>query len=115
MNYIKVLDKHGKFNKWMIEYETEAYYEIFRNGYVTFVGKDRCSIFDGELISYQPVILHDDEEDVGSQSTGSEQCYICGREVYSLSRLVVLENTDNYACKKCAKLIKTRVKAAKNL
>jgi ribosome-binding protein aMBF1 (putative translation factor) len=52
-------------------------------------------------------------EDSANQSTGTEECSVCGRLVTNYNRLYVVVDTDNYVCKACAKFAKSKVKSAK--
>jgi hypothetical protein len=115
MEYVKIVDKNGKFRNWMIEDETDEFYKVFCMGQVASIYKSKCSVFNGKLISYEVLNVNDYKDElVCDKTTGSEQCSICFREVYSISRLCVTED-DKYICKKCAKVHGLDVKPARNL
>ena len=113
MEYIKVLDKNGKYNNWIIEYDTESYYEVFLKCFVTILRKDKCSVINGEIISSE-IRSCEEYTGMGGRHMGSERCVACGREVYNLNSLRVLVNTDKYVCRKCAGKINSKTKTAKN-
>ena len=108
MNYIKVSDKNGKHNNWEIEYDMGDYYEVFYKEFTTILRKDKCFIFEGEMMSSE--IRNFCKDDGSRKALGSEECSACGKEVKNLNRLSMLKNTDKYVCMKCAKLLKTRTK-----
>jgi predicted RNA-binding Zn-ribbon protein involved in translation (DUF1610 family) len=114
MDHIKVSDKYGKYNNWNIENDMGNYYEVFCGNFITVLSKDRIREFEGNMISSEIRHFHDCE-DAGGSSVGNEECSVCGRKIHSLSRLVVVEDTDKYMCKKCAKKLNIRVKSARNL
>lgn len=114
MNYIKISDKMGKMRNWMIEEETDEFYKVFCLGQVATIRKDRCSIFDGQLISYEILNIYDDKSElITDKISGGEQCSICFRDVHSLDRLYVTDD-DKYICKKCKISYKVKAKEVRN-
>jgi hypothetical protein len=51
--YIKVKDKSGKEQKWIIEEELEYAYKIFSNGIITYIYKAGCYCIADQLFSIE--------------------------------------------------------------
>lgn len=114
MNYVKVMNTEGKYINWNITDETDRVYEIFYRGLVTLLYKSKCFTYDNQLHSSE-IKMSQSLDDISDRVTGSEDCSVCGRKIYNLNKAMVLENSDNYVCKKCAKTLNSRVKSANNL
>lgn len=113
MNHIKVSDKYGKYNNWEIEYDMGDYYEVFHKNFITVLSKSKCFMFEGKMMSSEIRTFHEDDDNSTLRTTGSEQCSVCFRDIYSTSKLNVLKNSDKYICKKCAKSLKMAIKSAR--
>jgi len=113
MEHIKVLDKNGKCNNWIIEYDTKDYYEVFHKCFITILRKDKCSTIDGEIVSSE-VRSFEEYSGMGGRHMGSERCVACGKKVYNLNSLRVLVDTDKYVCRKCAERINDKTRTVGN-
>ena len=51
--HVRVKNKLGKDDKWLIEGETKTTYKIFSNGIITSIYKVGCYLIDGQLYSYE--------------------------------------------------------------
>ena len=111
MNNIKVSDKNGKYTNWEIEYDTDDYYEVFYKEFTTILRKDKCFIFEGEIMSSE--IRSFCKDDGFSKSSESKECDACGKEVRNSNGLSVLKNIDKHICIKCTKILKSRTKGVK--
>jgi mannose-1-phosphate guanylyltransferase len=53
MECIKVKDRSGKEQKWVIEKELENAYQVFSNGIITYIYKAGCYSIAGQLFSIE--------------------------------------------------------------
>lgn len=50
---VKVRDKTGKEQRWIIEEELDKAYKIFSNGIITYIYKASCYEIEGQLYSFE--------------------------------------------------------------